>query len=78
VTPTSDDERPLLRVVGGGQPSGAELAALVAAVASQVAADGAATAGRKPSRWTDRAAQQRHELRHGPGAWLASTRPRSH
>ena len=52
---SNDGDRPALRVVGGGEPTAEELAALVlavAAVATRPAADSAATAGRReiPSR----------------------------
>lgn len=72
---SSPDEStpPLLRVVRGGEPTDEELAALVTAVATVVAA-----AGRQkpvPSRWAARATQLRRPLHPGAGAWKASGLP---
>jgi hypothetical protein len=70
-----ETERPLLRVVRG-QPTPAELAALVTVLAARAAAraepaalvDGAGN----PSAWVDRARSLRRPLPHGAGAWRAS------
>lgn len=66
------DARPLLRVVGGGDPTDEELAAVVAAVASS---GGPASASATPrSRWNDRRAQLQKPLHPGPGGWVAAVR----
>jgi hypothetical protein len=65
---------PRLRVVRG-RPTEAELAALVAVVAARAAAGAPAPVRTTaPSRWA--AVHTRPVLRHGPGAWQASARPR--
>ena len=71
---TSDDQSraPLLRVVGGGQPTDEELAALVSAVATLAAAGDRQKT--PPSRWNDRQGQLRRPLHPGPGAWVAAAR----
>ena len=66
-------ERPLLRVIAGGEPTAEEVAALVAAVASMTATTEQTRAANK-SRWADRAAALRRPLHPGPGAWQASAR----
>lgn len=71
-TPTGDD-RPLLRVIRGGEPTAEELAALVTAVAAAAAAVDADD-DPPPSRWNDRRAQLRRPLHPGPGAWVAAAR----
>jgi len=62
---------PGLRVVGGGEPTPEELAALVLAVmAVQAAAQRRdAQAGRQRRGWADRSAGLRRPLRAGVGAW---------
>jgi hypothetical protein len=71
----TENERPLLRVVRGN-PDDAELAALTAVVA--VAATTHAPPSKPPLRtwWGDKATAVRQPLRHGDGAWRASTLPR--
>ncbi|WP_253889254.1 acyl-CoA carboxylase subunit epsilon [Actinokineospora diospyrosa] len=71
---TTEENRPLLRVVRGN-PDAAELAALtvvVAAAANTPAEPPTAT----PSAWADRSALARRPLTPGPGAWRASGFPR--
>ena len=68
---TPPDERPILRVVGGGEPTPEELAALVAVLAAR----GQPTPPvRVRSRWADRSGALRRPLPHGPGEWQASAR----
>jgi len=64
--------RPVLRIVRG-EPSDAELAALLAVVAARSAAPAEPTPD-VPSAWRDRAALLRRPLHPGPGAWRASAR----
>jgi hypothetical protein len=69
------NEGPVLRVVRG-EPDDAELAALTAVVAALSTASTAGGERTEPparSRWSDRGALMRRPLRHGPGAWRAST-----
>jgi len=67
----TQDTPVLLRVVGGGEPTAEELAAIVVALTSR-------TIGKQPapvrSRWADRGAAVRRPLQHGRGAWKASAR----
>jgi len=63
---------PVLRVVGGGEPSPEELAALVVALGA-LAPPPPSAAPR--SGWGDRRQLLRKPLAHGPGRWTASTRP---
>ncbi|HEX4654160.1 MAG TPA: acyl-CoA carboxylase epsilon subunit [Mycobacteriales bacterium] len=72
MTASGEGQRPLLRVVGGGEPTDDELAALVAAVATVSAAADRSQHAR--SRWNDRRAQLRGPLDRGPGAWVAAAR----
>ena len=69
---TGEGRAPLLRVVGGGEPTAEELAALVAAVTTMATAEDRRTPVR--SRWNDRRAQLRRPLHPGPGAWVAAAR----
>jgi hypothetical protein len=70
----SAEEPPLLRVVRG-DPTDAELAALIAVVAARTAVGTPATDRRtESSRWAQ--VRPRPVLRHGPGAWQASARTR--
>jgi hypothetical protein len=72
-TSSTDQERPLLRVVKG-DPSAEELAALVAVVASL---GGPAPAPpRRTSEWSAARRLQRVVRRPGPGAWRSSSLPR--
>ncbi len=64
---------PLLRVLRG-EPSAAELAALVAVLTARAPATRAGSAGAR-SGWADRAAGLRPALRPGPGRWRTSGRP---
>jgi hypothetical protein len=66
-------DRPLLRIVAGGEPTAEEVAALVAAVAS-LTTDTEQTREANISRWADRAAALRRPPHPGPGAWRASAR----
>jgi Acyl-CoA carboxylase epsilon subunit len=68
-----DTGRPLLRVVRGN-PTDAEVAALVVAVASQAAA--AAAAPGTHSLWRSRSRNIRPAVSPSPGAWRASGLPR--
>ena len=63
---------PLLRVVSGGEPTPAELTALVVAFASRESADSADE--QRTSRWNDRGSLLRRPLRPGPDAWRHSLR----
>jgi len=70
-----ESPRPALRVVKG-EPSAAELAALVAVV-SATAASGAGDAAPRPlSVWSARSRLVRPPLRPALGAWRASAWPR--
>jgi hypothetical protein len=69
---SEDTPRPVLRIVRG-EPSDAELAALLAVVAARSAAP-AEPEAEVPSAWRDRAALLRQPLHPGPGAWRASAR----
>ncbi|HET7310540.1 MAG TPA: acyl-CoA carboxylase subunit epsilon [Mycobacteriales bacterium] len=69
----SDADVPLLRVVHGGDPGPEALAALVVALSSVHAPTDQAAPRR--SGWADRRAMLRHPLDHGPGRWVASSRP---
>ena len=64
-------DRPVLRVVAGGEPTAEEMAALVLAVTAVTAA--ASRSGVDPSRrrggWADRSSGLRRPLRAGVGAW---------
>ena len=65
--------RPLLRVVRG-EPSPAELAALVAVLAARSGGGEAAAEPAPVGGWADRASALRRPLHPGPGAWAASLR----
>lgn len=65
---------PLLRVVRG-DPSPAELAAVVTVLAG-VGGSGAEPTPASRGRWNDPAALVRRTLHPGPGAWRASAGPR--
>jgi hypothetical protein len=74
-TPVSADEsKPLFRVVRGN-PDDAELAGLTAVVAALASTPAAPAAPVEGSAWGDPARRVRNPLRHGPGAWRASSRP---
>jgi hypothetical protein len=65
-----------LRIVKGN-PSDEEVAALVAVVSALGSGSGSEDAPERPrSAWSDRRAQVREPLPHGPGAWRASGLPR--
>jgi hypothetical protein len=64
--------RPVLRIVRG-EPSDAELAALLAVVAARSGVP-AAPEPEVPSAWRNREALLRKPLHPGPGAWRASAR----
>jgi hypothetical protein len=59
----------VLRVVHGGVPDDAELAALVVALAAMQARAATAAVSASPSRWAARSASQRRPLPHGADAW---------
>lgn len=63
--------RPALRIVRG-EPTDAEVVALVTALTAASAAPPAPERAR--SRWAERAAQLRTPLPHGSDAWRAATR----
>jgi acyl-CoA carboxylase epsilon subunit len=76
--PVSDERaaeprRPLLRVVRG-EPTPAELAALIAVVAAK-AGGGEPAAPQHVSAWTERSRLARRPIGHGPGQWRASAWP---
>jgi hypothetical protein len=71
---SSEPQRPLLRVIHGGEPTAEETAALVMAV-TLLSSSGAGSAEPAPSRWASREAALRRPLHPGPGAWVASARP---
>jgi hypothetical protein len=78
--PGTQADAPVFLSVVRGEPTDAELAALVAILATR-AADAAAAAGatlaRAPrSRWSDRSRLMRPGLSPGPDAWRRSTLPR--
>ena len=64
-------ERPVLRIVKG-EPTPAEIAALVAVLSARAAR--ADDAGRPMSAYGEPAAGMRAAVRVGPGAWVASGR----
>jgi hypothetical protein len=69
----TDDNAPLMRIVRG-HPTPAELAALVAVLASRSAGTqvpGSGTTAGWSSYWNS----TRSPLRHGPGAWRSSALP---
>jgi hypothetical protein len=68
-------EKPHLRIVKGN-PSDEEVAALVAVVSALGSASSEDAPERPRSAWSDRRAQVREPLPHGPGAWRASGLPR--
>jgi hypothetical protein len=68
--PAAEPQRPLLRVVRG-EPTPAELAALIAVVAAKAGGEEPA-APQHVSAWTERSRLVRRPLGHGPGAWRAS------
>jgi hypothetical protein len=67
----TQDTPVLLSVVGGGEPTAEELAAIVVALTSR--ANGEQPAPVR-SRWADRGAAVRRPLPRGPGAWQANAR----
>jgi hypothetical protein len=68
-------DRPLLRVVRG-EPTDAELAALVAVVTTQRASAAAQEGTSRPRpAWSHPARSVRRSLTPGPGAWRASGLP---
>ncbi|MGH3342039.1 MAG: acyl-CoA carboxylase subunit epsilon [Carbonactinosporaceae bacterium] len=74
------DERPRLRVVRG-EPTPAELAALVTVLSALSALSALLSTARSESAdslsaWRDRSALLRKPLSPGPGAWRASALPR--
>ncbi len=72
-TAESEPRRPVLRIVRG-EPSDAELAALVAVLGALSAAPAPAPAMTEaPSVWRDRSALLRKSVHPGPGAWRAAT-----
>jgi hypothetical protein len=70
----SSEARPVLRVVRG-EPTPAELAALVAVLAARSSPEAPAPSV-TPSLWRDRASMLRAPLLPGPGSWRASGLPR--
>jgi acyl-CoA carboxylase epsilon subunit len=66
---------PRLTVVRG-EPTAAELAAVVVVLSARGRRPGPAPAARPRSQWTDKARQLRPALTPGPGAWRASALPR--
>ena len=74
---TPEERRALFRVVRG-DPTDAELAALVVvlSVAARTAARPAETAAPPRSTWNDPVARLRRPLPVGPDAWRTSTWPR--
>lgn len=79
MTAAESGPSPALRIVGGGEPTAEELAALTIAVAAAPAARAAGTQpagepGRRRGGWADRSAGLRRPLRAGAGAWRHSAR----
>ena len=73
--PPESLERPLLSVVRG-EPTPAELAAVLVVIAGRTRQSGdAADAGQSRSQWSAAIRMMRPQLRHGPGAWRASGLP---
>jgi len=74
---TGADARPILYVVRG-QPTEAELAAVVTVLAARAAAlaGGTAPARAVRSTWPDRSRMMRASISPGPGAWRRSALPR--
>ncbi|OLF05951.1 acyl-CoA carboxylase subunit epsilon [Actinophytocola xanthii] len=69
----AEADPPTLRVVRG-EPSDDELAAVVAVFTALTVEPDERPAENAPrSRWSDRASLVRPPVRHGPGAWRAST-----
>jgi hypothetical protein len=64
-------EAPVLRVVAGGEPTPAEITALVVAFAGRATV---AAGDERTSRWNDRHPLLRRPLRPGPDAWRHSLR----
>lgn len=71
---TPEERRALFRVVRG-EPTDAEVAALVVVLATAVTA-GPSPAPAVGNRWSDPAARLRAPRTVGPGAWRASAWPR--
>jgi hypothetical protein len=66
---------PALSVVRG-EPTAAELAAVIVVLTAKAGqAATAAAAGPAPSQWSARSRQMRQQLSPGPGAWRASALP---
>ena len=68
----SEQAKPVLRIVHGGEPTADELAALTIALATVAARTTELAQPR--SRWNDRGALLRRPLHPGPGAWRHSVR----
>jgi hypothetical protein len=74
MAPVENRATPLLRVVRG-EPSAAELAALVAVVTAR-ATPGAQSGAAPRTAWDDPARLVRAAVSPGPGGWRASALPR--
>ena len=81
-TPADSGIAPFLSVVRGN-PTDAELAAVVAVLAARAGAAAAATAAYEPtparalrSRWSDKSRLMRTSISPGPDAWRRSALPR--
>ena len=75
MTGSQDTDRPMLRVIAGGEPTGEEVAALVAAL-TLVTKRASVPALPVRSRWGSREAGLRRPLHPGPDAWRAASRTR--
>ena len=75
VTAGSTPDAPFVRVVRG-EPTAEELAALVVALAATAGAEPTAPLPPVRSGWASYADAIRAPLHPGPGAWVASARPR--
>jgi len=72
--PPAQPVRPALSVVRG-EPTAAELAAVVVVLAARAAQRPAVPARPAPSQWTAKSRQLRPQLFPAPGAWRASALP---
>jgi hypothetical protein len=72
---TSDEGRPVLRVIRG-DATPEEIAALLAVVTARARAVAEPPPRRAPAAWSDRALTMRAPAAPGPGAWRASAWPR--
>jgi hypothetical protein len=72
----SESPAPPRLTVVRGEPTAAELAAVVVVLSARGRQAGPAPAARPRSQWTAKSRQMRPDLTPGPGAWRASALPR--